>query len=204
MVKRSQKTKAQASTRSGSKAEPKPDISEAKPCPEEVQPKPTELELMITERDELDERLAYMQAEFENLKKRSQRDIDARVFRAKEKLFLDILCVMDNMDLALTQVNGAAGKAGTDIENFAKGVRMIHQQMRQVLSSHGLEPLEALGQPFDPFKHEALMKVEEKDKPDGIVLEEIVKGYCLDGNIIRPTKVKVNVLPKAQVPKQEK
>jgi len=202
MAKKVHKTKAQASTRSGSKAEPKPEIPEATPCPEEVQPKPTELELMTTERDELDERLAYMQAEFENLKKRSQRDIDARVFRAKEKLFLDILCVMDNMDLALAQVNGAAGKSGEDFENFAKGVRMIHQQMRQVLAQHGLEPLEAVGKPFDPFRHEALMKVEEKDKPDGIILEEIVKGYLLDGNIVRPTKVKVNILPKAQEPKQ--
>jgi molecular chaperone GrpE len=204
MVKRAQKAKAQASTPQGSKAEPKLDIPEAKPCPEDLQPKPTELELMTKERDELDERLAYMQAEFENLKKRSQREIDARVFRAKEKIFLDILCVMDNMDLALVQVNGAGGKAGPEIENFAKGVRMIHQQMRQVLASHGLEPLVSLGQPFDPFRHEALMKVEQKDKPDGIILEEIVKGYTLDGNVIRPAKVKVNILPKAQAPKQEK
>ena len=204
MVKRAQKAKAQASARQGSKAEPKPDIPEAEPCPQDVQPKLSELELMTKERDELDERLAYMQAEFENLKKRSQRDIDARVFRAKEMLLLDILCVMDNMDLALAQVNGAACKAGTDFENLAKGVRMIHQQMCQVLAQHGLQPLKALGQPFDPFRHEALMKVEQKDKPDGIVLEEIVKGYVLDGNVIRPTKVTVNVLPKAQAPKQEK
>jgi molecular chaperone GrpE len=204
MAKKVPKSKAQASTRQGSKPEPKPTNPEAKPCPEDVQLPLSELELMTTERDELDEKLAYMQAEFENLKKRSQRDIDARVFRAKEKIFLDILCVMDNMDLALAQVNGAAHKAGTELENFAKGVRMIHQQMRQVLTQHGLEPLEALGQPFDPFRHEALMKVEQKDKPDGIILEEIVKGYTLDGNVIRPTKVKVNVLPKAQTPKQEK
>jgi molecular chaperone GrpE len=204
MAKKVPKSKAQASTRQGSKPEPKPTNPEAKPCPEDVQPEPSELELMTTERDELDEKLAYMQAEFDNLKKRSQRDIDARVFRAKEKIFLDILCVMDNMDLALAQVNGVASKAGTEFENFAKGVRMIHQQMRQVLTQHGLEPLVALGQPFDPFRHEALMKVEQKDKPDGIILEEIVKGYTLDGNVIRPTKVKVNVLPKAQAPKQEK
>lgn len=204
MAKKAQKAKAQSSTRGLSKAETNAETPEAKPCPDDVQPKPTELELVTKERDDLEERLAYMQAEFENLKKRSQRDIDARVFRAKEKLFLDILCVMDNMDLALTQVNGAAGKAGTDFENFAKGVRMIHQQMRQVLAQHGLQPLEAVGEPFDPFRHEALMKVEEKDKPDGIVLGEIVKGYTLDGNILRPTKVKVNVLPKAQAPKQEK
>jgi len=204
MAKKVPKSKAQAPTRQGSKPAPKPDIPEARPCPEDEQPKLTELELMTKERDELDERLAYMQAEFENLKKRSQRDIDARVFRAKEKVFLDILCVMDNMDLALAQVNGAVSKAGMEFENFAKGVRMIHQQMRQVLTQHGLEPLDALGKPFDPFRHEALMKVEQKDKPDGIILEEIVKGYTLDGNVIRPTKVKVNVLPKAQVPKQEK
>jgi len=147
-------------------------------------------------KDELEERLAYMQAEFENLKKRSQRDVEARLLRAKEAVFLDLLGVMDNMDRALAQVNGNCKAQGNEFDEFAKGVRMIHQQMKQVLTSHGLQPIEALGQPFDPFKHEALMKVEEKDRPDGVVLEEILKGYTLDGNVIRPAKVKVNVLPK--------
>jgi molecular chaperone GrpE len=148
-------------------------------------------------KDELEERLAYMTAEFENLKKRSQRDVEARLLRAKEAVFLDLLGVMDNMDRALAQVNGGCKAQGKEFEEFAKGVRMIHQQMKQVLTSHGLQPIEALGQPFDPFKHEALMKVEDKGQPDGVVLEEILKGYTLDGNVIRPAKVKVNVLPKA-------
>jgi len=206
MVKRAPlKGKAQATTRAGSKAEAKPDTSEPKPenapAPE-VRPAPTELELLQKERDELEDRLAYMQAEFENLKKRCARDVESRLLRAKESLFVDVLGVMDNMDRALAQSNGATSGSNKDFEDFAKGVRMIHQQMRQVLAQHGLAPIDALGQPFDPFRHEALMKVEEKDKPDGIILEEIVKGYALDGNVIRPTKVKVNVLPKAKGPKQ--
>jgi molecular chaperone GrpE len=211
MVKRApSKGKAQASTHAGSKAVAKPDTSEPKPeksSNPDVQPapavQPTELELLQKERDELEDRLAYMQAEFENLKKRCQRDVESRLLRAKESLFVDVLGVMDNMDRALAQSNGAACGSNKDLEDFAKGVRMIHQQMSQVLAQHGLAPIDALGQPFDPFRHEALMKVEEKDKPDGIVLEEIIKGYTLDGNVIRPTKVKVNVLPKAKGPKQE-
>jgi len=210
MVKRAPlKGKAQASTLTGVKATAKPDAHEPKPdecTAPEVPLAPTvqltELEVLQKERDELEDRLAYMQAEFENLKKRCQRDVESRLLRAKESLFADVLGIMDNMDRALAQFNGASCISNKDFGDFAKGVRMIHQQMRQVLAQHGLVPIEALGQPFDPFRHEALIKVEEKDKPDGIVLEEIVKGYTLDGNVIRPTTVKVNVLPKAKGPKQ--
>jgi molecular chaperone GrpE len=179
-----------------------PSRAKAQPRPK---PKPTEapkdardgqIEALAKERDELEDRLAYMQAEFENLKKRCGRDVEARLQRAKDALFRDMLCIMDNMDRALAQVNGT-GDTGKNSDEFIKGVRMIHQQMRDVLAQHGLQPIEALGQPFDPFRHEALMKVEEKERPDGIILEEILKGYTLDGNVIRPTKVKVNVLPKA-------
>lgn len=175
------------------KAQPAPQGKDAEP---RLDPKDAQILALAKGKDELEERLAYMQAEFENLKKRCGRDVEAGLFRAKESLFLDILGIMDNLDRALVQVNGASGAKGKDFEDFAKGVRMIHQQMKQVLASHGLCPIDALGQPFDPFKHEALMKVEEKDKADGVVLEEIVKGYTLEGNVIRPTKVKVNVLPK--------
>lgn len=169
---------------------------EQKPAAAPMDPRDLQILDLAKGKDELEERLAYMQAEFENLKKRSQRDVEARLLRAKEAVFLDLLGVMDNMDRALAQVNGNCKAQGNEFDEFAKGVRMIHQQMKQVLTSHGLQPIEALGQPFDPFKHEALMKVEEKDRPDGVVLEEILKGYTLDGNVIRPAKVKVNVLPK--------
>jgi len=177
---------------SRAKAQPRP-----KPKPAEA-PKDArdgQIEALAKERDEFEDRLAYMQAEFENLKKRCGRDVEVRLQRAKEALFRDILGIMDNMDRALAQVNGT--DSGKNSDEFIKGVRMIHEQMRQVLAQHGLQPIEALGQPFDPFRHEALMKVAEKERPDGTILEEILKGYTLDGNVIRPTKVKVNVLPKA-------
>jgi molecular chaperone GrpE len=164
-----------------------------------MDPRDAQILALAKGKDELEERLAYMQAEFENLKKRCQRDVEARLLRAKETVFLDLLGVMDNMDRALAQVNGNCKASGKELDEFAKGVRMIHQQMKQVLASHGLQPIEALDQPFDPFRHEALIKVEENDRPDGVVLEEILKGYTLDGNVIRPAKVKVNVLPKVKL-----
>jgi molecular chaperone GrpE len=189
-----------------SKGKAKASAKEApEPAEASMDPRDAQILALAKGKDELEERLAYMQAEFENLKKRCQRDVEAGLLRAKETVFLDLLGVMDNMDRALAQVNGASKVAGSDIDEFAKGVRMIHQQMKQVLASHGLQPIESLGQPFDPFKHEALIKVEEKDRPDGVILEEILKGYTLDGNIIRPAKVKVNVLPKAkQAPAEKK
>jgi molecular chaperone GrpE len=141
------------------------------------------------ERDDLEDQLAYMQAEFENLKKRSAREVENRLFRAKEGLFLDLLDVMDNMERALQVTEG------TDIGSFVKGVRMINVQLQQVLSNAGLSPIEVTGKEFDPFTHEAVEKVEDKDRPDGQIIEEVQKGFKLDDKVIRPSKVRVNVHP---------
>lgn len=155
------------------------------------------LKTLEKEKDELEDKLAYMQAEFENLKKRGQRDAENRVFRFKECMLLDLLAVVDNFERALSSTGGQ------DIENFAKGVRMINAQFHQVLSEHGLAPIEAQGKEFDPFKHEAVEKVEDETKPDGHIIEEVQKGYTLNGTVIRPSKVRVNVHPIKEEGKKE-
>jgi len=193
--------KAKGSTAGKEKAMPDQAPKPAEPKPATAHPTAydsSRLESLFRERDELEERLAYMQAEFDNYKKRSLKDVEARLFRAKEALFLEVLSVMDNLDRALAQFNGKACSKDPELENLAKGVRLIHQQLQQVLASQGLRPIEALGQKFDPFRHEAVVKVELPDQPDNTVLEEVLKGYTLDGTVIRPSKVKVNVLPKAK------
>jgi len=156
---------------------------------EEISKMKKALEDLGAERDDLEDQLAYMQAEFENLKKRSAREVENRLFRAKECLFLDLLDVIDNMERALQVTEG------TDIGSFVKGVRMINVQLRQVLANAGLSPIEVEGKEFDPFTHEAIEKVEDKDRPDGQIIEEVQKGFKLDDKVIRPTKVRVNVHP---------
>lgn len=148
------------------------------------------LEALKKERDEIEDNLAYMQAEFENLKKRSHKDVENRVFRQKECLMLDLLSVVDNLQRALQTGNN------TDLENFTKGVRLIGLQFDQILSEYGLKAIETDGKDFDPFKHDAVEKVEDTDRPDGLIIEELQKGYTLNGSVIRPSKVRVNVHPK--------
>ena len=175
--------------RSKEKAKKGPDKVTDEAVPEEITTLRKTIEDISSERDDLEDRLAYMQAEFENLKKRSARDVENRLFRAKECLFLDLLDVMDNMERALHVTEG------TDIGSFVKGVRMINVQLQQVLANAGLSPIDVVGKDFDPFTHEAVEKVEDKDRPDGQIIEEVHKGFKLDDKVIRPTKVRVNVHP---------
>lgn len=153
--------------------------------------RPDPLEALRKERDDLEDRLVYMTAEFENLKRRSQRDTDTRVQRMKECLMLDLLTVVDNLERALAQ----AGSPNPSLEDFAKGVRMIGLQLEQVLRDNGLAPIETEGQAFDPFKHEAVERVEDMERQDGLIIEEVLRGYTLNGKVVRPSKVRVNVHP---------
>jgi len=179
------------------KAKKGPDKVTDEAVPEVISKLKKAIEDISVERDDLEDRLAYMQAEFENLKKRSAREVENMLFRAKECLFLDLLDVMDNMERALHDTEG------TDIASFVKGVRMINVQLQQVLANAGLSPIDVEGKEFDPFTHEAVEKVVDKDRPDGQIIEEVQKGFRLDDKVIRPTKVRVNVHPEEKEKKED-
>jgi molecular chaperone GrpE len=130
-------------------------------------------------------------AEIENSRKRLQKEkLESQSF-AIQNVIVDFLQPVDHFEVALKHAKGAK----EEIRHWAQGFEMILEQMKQVLSDHGAEPFNSLGEPFDPHKHEALETEERKDSPPGIVIEEYVKGYRLAGRVIRAAKVKVSTGP---------
>lgn len=141
------------------------------------------------EREALYDRWLRLQAEFENYRKRTRREIDELRERAAEELVRSLLPVVDNLERALD----AGAAADEQAKPFVDGVRMVHRQLMQVLGEAGLAPIEALGAPFDPHRHEAVMREETDAFADGHVMEEIQRGYDFNGRVLRPSMVKVAV-----------
>ena len=142
--------------------------------------------------------LKYALADLENLRKATQRQVENAVRSGNERLIGELLVVLDDLELALK-----AGKEASDKEALVKGVDMVLRKFEKILGDAGLKPIDALGKPFDPKLHEAVMKVETSDEPEGIVVEEIRRGYILGGKVIRPSMVKVSVNPKKAEDKKE-
>jgi molecular chaperone GrpE (heat shock protein) len=133
--------------------------------------------------NELTESLKRLQAEFENFKKRAEKEKSEFMKYAHADLIASILPVIDSFEIALKNTN--------DKEKFIEGIKMIYAQIHSILNSEGLKPINTAGQMFDPYKHEVLMK-EESDKPEGTILEEFQKGYMLNDRVVRHSKVKVS------------
>lgn len=131
---------------------------------------------------ELTETLQRLQAEFENYKKRIDKEKSEFVKFSKQELILKLLPTLDSFELAIKN---------KDKKDFLKGVELIFSQLYSALESEGLKPIKALGEKFNPYKHEVLMQ-EVSDKEEDIVLEELQKGYMLNDKVLRHTKVKVS------------
>lgn len=129
-------------------------------------------------------RLARLQADFENFKRRTRQEREDFTRYASEQMVTALLPMLDNFERAL-----ASG--GSSVEDLKSGVEMIFRQLKEVLTAEGLTPISAVGEPFDPKKHEAVMHQESCDQPDNTVIEELIRGYCLKDKVIRPAMVKV-------------
>jgi molecular chaperone GrpE len=150
-------------------------------------------ERLLTEQEEsgrLREALLRKTAEFENLKKRAEKD-KADYFRfALSEVFSDLLDVLDNFERALRHLSNGDAAAGTDVH---VGIEMISRQLGEVLKKYGLEEVPALGLTFDPNVHEAVVREETSEASPGTVLDVFQRGYLLNGRLLRPAKVKVAV-----------
>ncbi len=134
------------------------------------------------ENAELLDLLKRVQADFENYKKRVEKENhEVRKYAAKN-ILVKFLPTLDHFELAL--------KHKESKEEFVKGVELIYAQLVDLLKREGIQHIEAEGKAFDPHMHEALM-TEASEKPDGEILEEFQKGYTLNGRVIRPSRVKV-------------
>ena len=142
-----------------------------------------ELELVKGERDQLLDRLARLQAEFDNARKREAKErTDAREYTVSNTVE-PFLGVMDNFQLAL--------KSGGNADQLRSGVELILKQMEEALKGLQVQPVESVGTQFDPRIHEALGSIETKEFPDHQVLEEIRKGYKIREKLLRPALVRI-------------
>ncbi len=135
-------------------------------------------------------RLRYAQADFENLKKRMDRQVEEVRTYCNERLVLQLLDVVDELELAVK-----SGESAADGKQLLEGVKMTLKKLRKVLEQEGVTPIECEGKAFDPAKHNAVETVEREGIQKCIVGEEVRKGYMMKNKIIRPSIVKVEVPP---------
>lgn len=133
-------------------------------------------------------KLKYLQADFENLMKRCQRQLEDAKSYANERIVLELLGVVDELELAIK-----IGKANDAETQLLAGVEMTLKKLRKVLEQEGVSPIECEGQVFDPSKHEAVETMEREGVKGCIVGEEARKGYLMKNKVIRPSIVKVQV-----------
>lgn len=136
---------------------------------------------------ELEDRLLRLAAEFDNYRKRTAKEFAHLVKNANKNLILQLLDTLDNFQRALD-----SAKTSNDYENFHKGVELIYSHMKDILTKEELKEIEALGKPFDPNFHEAVNQAESDEYDEGIVMEELSKGYMLNDRLLRASKVVVS------------
>lgn len=152
--------------------------TEATASEQEATERNTEQELQ-----ELTELLKRTQANFENYRKQTEKRIEEFQQFATKDLLLRILPIVDNFELALKT-------SCSNVEDLRKGIELIYSQLFNLLEENGLQPIKCEGK-FDPYQHEALMKV-DSEQPEGTILEELQKGFILNGRVIRHAKVKIS------------
>ena len=126
-------------------------------------------------------------AEFENMRKRQERERSEIIKYAHEEIVVEFLGIYDDLERALS---ASKSKLEQD-EALVKGLEMVVNNMRELLKKYGVKPIESVGKPFNPNMHEPLLQAETNDFPDGHVMEEFQKGYTLAGRVVRTAKVKV-------------
>lgn len=137
------------------------------------------------EKEELQEKLLRKVAEFDNYKRRTERDFFTMIQNAGEKLISELLTILDDMERSLDH----AQKHSEDINSLIEGSELIYKKLVAILRKEGLVHLSSIGEDFDPEKHDALMQVESKEYESGKVIEEHLKGYELNGKVIRHSQV---------------
>jgi molecular chaperone GrpE len=132
------------------------------------------------------DRLMYLQADFENYKKRVEKEIQQAVRINNEKSVTCFIDIMDDLENAIS-----AGEATENKVALLEGIKMTQKNLEKILEKEGVEKLECIGKPFDPNKHEILAQVPTKEHQSGTVLEEARKGFVFKGKVLRPSVVTV-------------
>ncbi len=139
------------------------------------------------DRDEQYDRLLRKQAEFENFRKRTEKEKQEFYDFALAKFLLGLLPVIDGLE------RGLSVSEGETIEGYRRGIELILKQLRDLLSSAGVQPIRATGQMFDPNLHQAVLREESSVLPENEIIEEMQRGYTFKDRLLRPSMVKVSV-----------
>jgi molecular chaperone GrpE len=161
------------------------DSTSAATEPREQDAQESPLDALRKDKDALQDRLLRMAAEFDNYRKRVDRDRRDQADAATADALMDLLPIIDDLERALK------APAGGDSEGFRKGVELIHQQMIELLRKRGVKSIDAVGTDFDPRYHQAVAHESSADHREGEVVEEFARGYMLGERLLRPAMVKV-------------
>jgi molecular chaperone GrpE len=156
---------------------------------QELRQKTEQITRLGDEKNDLYDKLLRKQAEFENFRKRGEREMQEAYIRARADVLLDMLPIIDNFDLALHHAENASP------EVIQEGVQLIYRQLLDTLGRLGLEPIKAEGQPFDPELHDAVATETTDEVPDNTVLTVLQRGFKLGDRMLRHARVKVSVQP---------
>jgi molecular chaperone GrpE len=154
----------------------------------------SDIDMIAALRDEAARNLAAAQrwqAEFENYRKRQERDITELRTRAGERIIIELFPVVDDLDRAIDHTV-ASGVTGAELEQLLKGVEMARARILEVFAKEGIEVIDPFGQPFDPHAHHAVGQREDPEMAEHTVVEVYQKGYRLGGRVIRPAMVVVS------------
>lgn len=148
-----------------------------------------ELEKLAAEKSDLKNTLIRLQADFDNYRKRTDRERHSERHRGAEIIVESMLPVLDGFERAISSHRDAAHN------EYREGFQLIRKQLLDALSRHGLQKIDAVGKQFDPNFHHAIERVETSDHPDDSVLEELQAGYIFHGKVLRPAMVRVAANP---------
>ncbi len=154
-----------------------------------LEPLPDDYKKLVAEKEDLMSTLVRRQADFENYRKRVEKERHHERHRAVESLVESLLPVLDTFERALAAHDEAASA------EYQKGFELIHRQLWDALSKQGLKRIESVGKEFDPHFHHAIESVETTEQPEGFVLAELQPGYVFHDRVLRPAMVRVATEP---------
>ncbi len=162
-------------------------ISKEESGSSEHEEKLTELDAIKKQLEEERDRYLRLGAEFDNFRKRTLREKEEFTKYANEKLILELIDILENLERGIENAKNSDTNG-----KLIDGLELIYKQFKNVLEKNGLTPIRALGEKFDPYKHEAMMQTLTDEYEDGTILEEFARGYMLNNKVIRYSKVRVS------------
>ncbi len=158
----------------------------ASETPPSEQSGPETLDALRQDRDQLKDRLLRVAADYENFRKRTRRELEDALHRAKEDTLRELLPIIDNLERA-----AHAARSADDVAAVADGVKMVLRGFEDVANRLGLTRIKSVGEPFDPTIHDAMQQMETDEHPPGTIISEAVPGYMLGDRLLRPAMVLV-------------